>query len=259
MAVALRLTTTSGSAGRFLFHSRICCSSSRLEKGKKGICPVCGLRWVRGRNRGAREQNAGRAWRSEPRGQRTPAGRPWANEAQTKTTRHTEAVVSARRRRRAVRAAPKIVFEIWILKAHISRPAGAPRRSVGQGPLAFSRRTWGGCHDVGGGGSRRRRKGRVPRRCLRPPRAAMRRRGPAGDGVAPTIARDLPRGQGLAARLARSPSRAPCPALPPGSPRTRLGGTQGRQGLRHPNESRPFTGGVTKSRNTGPQRAEGRP
>lgn len=59
VAVALRLTTTSGSARRFLFDSRICCSSSWLEKGKKEICPVCGPRWVPGRNRGTREQNAG--------------------------------------------------------------------------------------------------------------------------------------------------------------------------------------------------------
>lgn len=58
VAVALR-RTTSGSARRFSFHSRVCCSSPRVEKRKKEICPVCGPRWVRGRNRGTREQNAG--------------------------------------------------------------------------------------------------------------------------------------------------------------------------------------------------------
>lgn len=48
------------------------------------------------------------------------------------------------------------------------------------------------CVCVWGGGCRRRRTGRVPLWWLRPPRAAMRRLGPAGDGVAPRIARDLP-------------------------------------------------------------------
>lgn len=237
MAVALRLTTTSGSAGRFLFHSRVCCSSSWLEKGKKEICPVCGLRWVRGSNRGTRERNAGRAWRSEPGGQRTPAGRPWANEPQRKNTAHRgrcERAAAA-----AAAAAPKIIFEIWIWRAHISRPAGAPRGSRARGPVAFSRRAWGGCPDFGRGWtSPRRRKRHVPLRRLRPPHAAMRRRGPVGGGVAPRIAQDLPKGQGLMARQSRCLTRAPCPALPPGAPdpapRTRLGGTRGRQGLLPP-------------------------
>ena len=51
VAVALRLTTTSGSAWRFLFYPWVCCSSSWLEKGKKEICLVYGPRRVRGAQR----------------------------------------------------------------------------------------------------------------------------------------------------------------------------------------------------------------
>lgn len=52
VAATLRLTTTSVSAGRFLFNSWVWCSSSWLEKRKKEICPVCGPCWVRGAQQG---------------------------------------------------------------------------------------------------------------------------------------------------------------------------------------------------------------
>lgn len=78
-----------------------------------------------------------------PRGQRRPAGRPWANQPQMKNTQHAEAVVSARRRRRAVEAAPKITCEIWIPGAQITRPTGAPRPSLWRG-VAWASPGWPG-------------------------------------------------------------------------------------------------------------------
>lgn len=125
-----------------------------------------------------------------------------------------------------------------------------PARSGGR--VGCSGRAGGGCPAVGRGwASRRRRTPLVPLRRLRPPRAAARRRGPAGAGVAPGNAQDLPRGH----------DRAPCLALLPGAPCGPLRRAAGAPGGSPPQRKPTFRGGVTKSTNTGARtrRAEGRP
>ena len=175
-----------------------------MEKGKKEICRVCGPRRVWGAQRkhpGAKRR--GECEWGEPRRHRRPEGSPWANEPQMKNTQRTEAVLCARRRQ-AVEATPKIIFEIWILGAPISRRAGALRPSLGSGLSGLLLANLGSCLDVGRGWtSRRRRKRRVPLWRRRPPRTAMRRRGPAAVNVAPRLA---PRGHDLAACQIRSPT-----------------------------------------------------
>lgn len=208
-----------GPPGDFYFILGFAAAARGWKKGRKKSVLCVGPAGFGGATGAPESKTQGLAWRDKPRAQRRPAGRPWANEPQMKNTQHTEAVVSARRRRRAVEAAPKIIFEIWIPRAYICRPAGAPRLSMGRGPGGLLWAGLGGCPDVGRGwASPRRRKPPVPLRRLRPRRAAMQRRGPAGAGVAPRVAQDLPRGHGQAARQARRHARAPCPALPPGAP-----------------------------------------
>lgn len=235
-----------------------------MEKGKKEICLVCGPRRVWGAQRKhPRAKRRGECEWGEPLRHRRPAGSPWANEPQMKNTQHAEAVVCARRRRQAVEVTPKIIFEIWILGAPISRRAGALRPNLRPGLSGLLLANLGSCPEVGRGWtSRRRRKLRVPLRRRRPPRAAMRRRGPEAVSVAPRLA---PRGHDLAARQIRSPPVHPAwpshlePQLQLRAALCRR--TRGRQGLHHRNESRPLAGRATKSRNmgVGPQRAEGRP
>ncbi|XP_045842244.1 nascent polypeptide-associated complex subunit alpha, muscle-specific form-like [Meles meles] len=158
-------------------------------KGKERNPPCVWAPLRSGVRRGIESKTAGRTWRGDL-AQGRPAGRPWANQPQMKT-RRAEAVVSARRRRRALEAAPK-TFEIWIPGAQTARPAGAPRPSLCGGVAWVSPGWpgWGGCPDVGRGWARgRRRTLPVALLRLRPPRAATPRQGPAGAGVAPGMPR----------------------------------------------------------------------
>lgn len=99
--------------------------------------------------------------------------------------------------------------------------------------------------------------------CACDPRGPQPETGPRGRPVAPGDAQDLPRGHDLAARRARCPARAPGRTLPPGAPASApsSAGPRGRRGFRHPQECRPFAGGVTKGTDWGvrTRRAEGRP
>lgn len=108
-----------------------------------------------GATKAPKSQTQGRAWRGEPHRHRRSAGKPWANEPQMKNTQHAEAVVCARRRRQAMEATPKIIFEIWILWAHISR-WGEPcdwawARGGGRGLGELLPANLGSCSDVGRG------------------------------------------------------------------------------------------------------------
>lgn len=81
-AVALRPPTTAGSAGGFSSRSGLPPPLS-VER-KEASCPVCGLRWAGGATGAPESHTQG--------GRRAPAGSPWANEPQTETTPHAEAV-----------------------------------------------------------------------------------------------------------------------------------------------------------------------